>query len=307
MDAATLDAQIRLAAFSFLDRYTSVNGELVPRSVLASGFVFDGERVALVGPQGIFKPVQIRTGIPLTITTAAVVPGRERPYEDEVTEDGLLLYRYRGTDPMHHENVGLRRAMAGSVPLVYLHGITTGSYLPQWPVYVVADDPASLSVTVAVDDPRAIRPDLTVEVADEARRRYVTRLALHRLHQVAFRERVLRAYRQSCALCRLRHPELLDAAHILPDGHPLGEPVVPNGLALCKLHHAAFDRNILGIRPDLVIEVRRDILDEVDGPMLRHGLQALDGNSLVVVPRQAIQRPNPDNLEARYELFRHAG
>jgi hypothetical protein len=59
---------------------------------------------------------------------------------------------------------------------------------------------------------------------------------------------VLRAYRDCCAVCRLRHEELLDAAHILPDGHPRGEPVVRNGLALCKLHHAAFDRHILGIR-----------------------------------------------------------
>ena len=58
-------------------------------------------------------------------------------------------------------------------------------------------------------------------------------------------------------VCRLRHWELLDAAHILPDKHPLGEPVVPNGLALCKLHHAAFDADILGVRPDLRIE-RRD-------------------------------------------------
>src|SRR3989304_615457 len=41
-------------------------------------------------------------------------------------------------------------------------------------------------------------------------------------------------FRQECAICRLRHEELLDAAHILPDGHPRGEPVVPNGLALCN-------------------------------------------------------------------------
>src|SRR5437667_7053053 len=48
----------------------------------------------------------------------------------------------------------------------------------------------------------------------------------------AFRERALMAYRQSCAICRLRHKELLDSAHILPDLHPLSEPVVSNGLSL---------------------------------------------------------------------------
>jgi len=36
--------------------------------------------------------------------------------------------------------------------------------------------------------------------------------------------------------------ELLDAAHITPDTHPEGEPIVSNGLSLCKLHQAAFDR-----------------------------------------------------------------
>lgn len=46
---------------------------------------------------------------------------------------------------------------------------------------------------------------------------------------------------------------------------------------MCKLHHAAFDRNIVGLRPDLIVEIRNHILEEVGGPMLRHGLQDLQG------------------------------
>ena len=46
-------------------------------------------------------------------------------------------------------------------------------------------------------------------------------------------------------------------------------------LALCRLHHAAFDRQFIGIRPDYVVEVWRKILDEDDGPMLPHGLKGL--------------------------------
>jgi hypothetical protein len=53
---------------------------------------------------------------------------------------------------------------------------------------------------------------------------------------LGFRQRVLRAYQQCCAICRLRHDELLEAAHILPDGHPLGEPVSPNGFQGRRLH-----------------------------------------------------------------------
>jgi putative restriction endonuclease len=102
-----------------------------------------------------------------------------------------------------------------------------------------------------------------------------------------------------------RYRELLEAAHILPDGHPRGEPIVPNGLSLCKLHHAAFDRHIIGIRPDCVIEVRRDILDEEDGPMLRHGLQEIAGANLRL-PHDDRLRPRPEFLEERYALFRKA-
>lgn len=107
-------------------------------------------------------------------------------------------------------------------------------------------------------------------------------------------------------MCRLRHRELLDAAHILPDTDPRSEPVVPNGLSLCRLHHAAFDGNILGVRPDLVIEIRRDVLDERDGPMLVHGLQGFQ-DARLVVPNRAEWCPNVDFLAERYERFRDAG
>jgi putative restriction endonuclease len=114
------------------------------------------------------------------------------------------------------------------------------------------------------------------------------------------------AYREQCALCRLRHRELLDAAHIIADRDERGEPEVSNGLALCKLHHAAFDREIIGIRPDLIIEVRGDVLLEADGPMLRHGLQGFHGQR-IHVPARAPERPDPDRLRERYERFRRAG
>ena len=78
-----------------------------------------------------------------------------------------------------------------------------------------------------------------------------------------------------------------------------------NGLALCKIHHAAFDQNILGVRPDLVVEVRRDILAEVDGPMLRHGLQEMAGVT-VCAPTRRDARPDRARLKERYEQFRTA-
>lgn len=116
---------------------------------------------------------------------------------------------------------------------------------------------------------------------------------------------MLDAYADTCAVCRLKIKGLLDAAHIVGDRHPLGDPVVPNGLALCKIHHAAFDQNILGIRPDAVVELNRELLDATDGPMLRHGLQEVHRAALSV-PHAPGKRPDPERLEVRYDEFRRA-
>jgi hypothetical protein len=44
---------------------------------------------------------------------------------------------------------------------------------------------------------------------------------------------------------------------------------------MCKIHHAAFDNLLMGVRPDYSIEVRSDVLVEEDGPTLRYALQGL--------------------------------
>lgn len=300
------DARVRAAAFAFLEgELRRAGGDVLRRAVLAQGFGFDGHRVPIVGPSGIFKPA-VLPEIPLSITTVAVEEGEAPPYQDIVGDDGLLRYCYRGTDPRHRDNVGLRLAMQRQVPLIYCHGVVRSLYVVVWPVFIVGDSPRDLMFTVNVDDRKlAAFGAASDDPEAEGRRRYVTRQVQQRLHQEGFRQRVLAAYRAHCAVCRLRHAELLEAAHILPDGHPHGRPVVSNGLALCKLHHAAFDANILGIRPDYSIEIRLDVLEETDGPMLKHGLQEFHSARLFV-PRPPVHRPRPEFLEERYALFRMA-
>lgn len=51
---------------------------------------------------------------------------------------------------------------------------------------------------------------------------------------------------------------------------------------------------------------RRDVLDEIDGPMLRHGLQERHGERLRVLPTSRRERPASDLLEQRFERFRTA-
>lgn len=304
----TVDSRVRLAAFSFLDQLVAAQGsDVLPRALLAAGLVFEGHRVPLLGPQGIFKPA-VLAEMPLSITTVPIVAGQDRPYDDILGPDGLLRYRYRGRDANHPDNAGLRLAMVRRAPLVYFHGVVPGVYLASWPVFIVGDDPTRLTFTVSIDDRQLARLDAppASDPDADARRRYVTRQVQQRLHQEAFRHRVIAAYHEHCAVCRLRRQQFLDAAHILPDSHPLGAPIVPNGLALCKLHHAAFDAHLLGVTPDCTIELRSDLLAEHDGPMLVHGLQGFHRKPLLV-PRSAHLRPRREFLEERYALFRKAG
>jgi putative restriction endonuclease len=117
----------------------------------------------------------------------------------------------------------------------------------------------------------------------------------------------MHAYGTRCAVCSLTQGALLDAAHIIADGQPGGDPVTPNGLSLCKIHHAAYDEHILGITPERIVRINSDVLQEVDGPMLRHGLQEFHGAQLRVVPTRRSDQPDPDRLAARFEDFLRAG
>ena len=293
------DARVRSAAFEWLSVQVAIHGDVLPRKVLADGMMLDDRRVPMLGPQGIFKPQLL--DVPLSLTTSP-----NGPYDDGFESEVTLRYKYRGKDPYHRDNVGVRFAKEAKLPMVYFHGLVPGRYLATWPVFVVGDDPQSLHFTVQVDDALhlGVEPESpgVQEPAESARREYVTAITRRRVHQRAFRERVLKAYQSACAFCQFRHKELLDAAHIVADADPLGEPHVSNGLALCRLHHAAFDRYFVGVRPDLTIVVRPDLLLEVDGPTLVHGIQALQGRR-IAVPRQASQRPELALLESRFEEF----
>lgn len=303
-----MEDEIRAAAFQWIREQYDTHGGAVPREVLKYGFDFQGQRITVIGPAGIWKPKQFER-IPLSITTVA-----GGPYNDSLAPDGLLVYRYRGNDPNHRDNIGLREAMRTRTPLIYFFGVVPGKYLPIWPVSIIEDHPERLSCLVAVDpayafgQPSANAMESAEPLSTESvlgLRKYVAAYTMRRLHQTTFRETVIQAYATSCTLCRLRHRELLDAAHIVPDVAPLGDPIVPNGLCLCKIHHAAFDQNIVGIDPEYTIHVRGDILSETDGPMLLHGLQELHQRQIVLPSRKA-DRPDPARLELRFNEFKRA-
>lgn len=290
----------RMAAFRWLKAQDAAGRTIIPGRELARGFEFEGRRITLKGQTGIWFPQGWE--MPVSITTR-----KDGPYPaDSISPDGVLTYAYRGMDPGHHDNRGLRRACETRTPLIYFTEIRDSLYEAVWPMIIVNDDPNRRCVTAMIEPaysglkPAARLDDDHLSPLDV--RRYVTVQARQRLHQTAFRDLVIHAYDEHCAICRLHHPELLDAAHITPDSESEGLPIVNNGLSLCKIHHAAYDQQFIGIDPDYRVHVRRDLLEEKDGPMLRHGLQELEGGMLFL-PARRRDVPDPDRLDERFRLF----
>ena len=296
------DPELRAAAVSHVAALANRYGVLTWAQI-DQGFEFRGERVRLAGrARGIFKPRQLGDGA-LSVRTPQPREGRAARYDDQIASDRPWFeYRWMGDDPQNDANRSLRACLERRLPVIYFYAIDEAVYEPII-CNVAGEDAAGRSFHLAPVARGQIEAVPALRAAAlPIERRYGIAEVRRRLHQQKFRAAVIAAYDVRCAICRLRHPELLDAAHIEPDGDVLGEARVPNGLSLCKLHHAAFDNFLLGVTPELEVRIHRDLLDERDGPMLEHGLRAFHGRPLIL-PRDAGDQPDRVLLERRWKKF----
>jgi putative restriction endonuclease len=122
-------------------------------------------------------------------------------------------------------------------------------------------------------DPETERQFLD-SVTDEeghAERRYRLVETIQAVRDARFRPQVLRAYSHRCAICEVSL-NLVDAAHIIPVRRPGSTDDVTNGIALCKLHHAAFDSGLVGVKSDYSIVVNPAAVRRLTELGFVHGL-----------------------------------
>lgn len=303
------EIELRESAFAWI-RARQIKTPFFTREDLAK-FPYGGKTYRLIGPQtGIWKIAALSDSA-IAISTAYVPDGQPRPYEDGEGPDGLQRYKWRGTDPNQSDNRALRNAMQRNLPLLWLVGI---GYVPgtqtqlfdvRFPVYLLGEEPGEMQFVVGFEaNQKALDLNPTQEQFEIAKR-YNERIVKARYHQPIFRARVIHAYEERCAVCRLPFVELLDAAHIKPDSEG-GPAHITNGLALCKIHHGAYDSNLIGISSEYRVHVKDEVLATFDGPTLQHSIKEMNGETLRQLPSSKAQRPDRDFLSERFEAFKAA-
>lgn len=278
------ETRIRLEAIQHV-RTLRERWPAVPAAELR-GFTVLGERVLLRGQQGIFKPAALSD--PLSITTTI-----SSDYTHDTIEGSCVMYDF--VPPTRdHENEALKRCAETVLPLIYflqLKKRPSPEYAVFAPVYVVGWDDEKRRFLVDLSEqrpgevvspartarqlklPEIRTPDSPSEIR-ELTRRYVISTVQQRLYEARFRNAVLDAYRDHCAVCELHVRALLDAAHVAP-GYD-----VSDGVALCATHRRAFDTGVLSFDRDYNVHVN------VDDP----ALEAYEGKHLAL-PANETQWP----------------
>lgn len=133
-------------------------------------------------------------------------------------------------------------------------------------------------------------------------RRKVVRTIQERVGQENFKARVLAAYRRHCAMCALQL-DLVVAAHIVPVKAE-GSNETTNGLALCCLHHEAYDRGFVVPDGDYQIRINERALARLRR-LQRNSKEAEFTAALrsdLFLPEREKDQPSPDYLRRGMEI-----
>ena len=307
-DTDVIDDKMRMTAFEQVQRLYDLHESLTTND-LKAGFNYEGNRIPLVNPQrGIFKPKKMR--YLLSIRTVFPAPGKKVWYDDQreihrriIESEDTLDYAFMGQDPNAADNQWLLEAFKNQVPVIYFLGIAPSRYQAIIPAFISGWDPNALIAQVVFGVPNQDKILIPQSIQE---RRYALRVVKQRLHQSSFREAVIAAYNGRCAVSGLPERRLLDAAHIISDKNEfMGQPVITNGLPLSKIHHSAFDSNLIGINPDYRLHVSERLLSQNDGPMLE-SFKQLNGNKLRL-PTRLIDYPDRERLAVRFEEYKASG
>ncbi len=161
-----------------------------------------------------------------------------------------------------------------------------------------SEEDAPAAVDLAEAGPEEERNFLDESQTDiQAARRYDLVQTMRAYRDSQFRPAVLRAYAYRCAVCGFAL-KLVDAAHIVPVSYPASRDDVTNGLALCRLHHGAYDNGLLGIQSNYGVIVNPEAETRLAELKLDFGIKEFKTRlpERITPPTVIETRPAPHNL-----------
>jgi len=103
----------------------------------------------------------------------------------------------------------------------------------------------------AADETFELNQSLLQQVSQQRQTAVIT--LNKKVRDLSFKRRVLTAYSHQCAFCGIQL-KLVDAAHIVPVSHEASTDQTCNGIALCALHHRAFDNALVTLNEQYQIK-----------------------------------------------------
>ena len=137
-----------------------------------------------------------------------------------------------------------------------------------------------------------------IETNVSRKRRYAIASTRRVLRDINFRDRVLTAYKHHCAFCGIQL-KLLDSAHILPASHPASNDLTSNGIALCALHHRAYDRSLITFDPSFRTKINLRKIQELKETGHDGGLKKFSKNirPILILPPDRRDRPRKEFIQ----------
>lgn len=201
-------------------------------------------------------------------------------------------------DAFHHGIATLTRRTTPPEIALAVHSDYLLWYLEQGEAIHSSGDAAPAVAALVQPTPEEERDLIDTSTSqDEAIRRVRLVEVMRRFRAARFRPEVLRAYSHQCAACAFAL-NLVDAAHLVPVRSAHSTDEVTNGVALCRLHHAAYDNGLLGIRPDLQLILSDQVIARLQELHWDHGLSEFRNLLLPTlrVPQTIEVRPDPEYL-----------
>lgn len=294
--------KILQSAFYAVRRLQSIYGDEIPWREIAKGFGYLGNKVFLASAaNGIFKPKEMAEGL-LSIKTTVPKAGHVARYDDGQLGDDVYKYAFEDAANGRDRNHYLYHAYNRQSPFVYFHGVAPGMYQAIWPCFIRRIDEINSYVEVIVGSSNVIGESGGVyTVPNKIEAKYYAVEAKRRGHQAAFSRMIMSTYKEKCALTRLPIRQLIEAAHIIPDCEN-GPQTVTNGIAMSRIHHKAYDSNLLGIDGDYKIHIRDDKRLVESVPFAIACFKELEGKK-IWLPQDKSSRPNPDFLDQRFQFY----